>query len=61
MNRDLIQPLTGLRALAAFDVFFSHFPIKGLPPFLQGIFSQGYIGVGVFGGGVSREFIPSIY
>ncbi|ATN86223.1 acyltransferase family protein [Coxiella burnetii] len=48
MNCDLIQPLTGLRALAAFDVFFSHFPIKGLPPFLQGIFSQGYIGVGVF-------------
>lgn len=45
-----IHSLTGVRALAAFLVFFSHFKIHAhtAGTFLQSVLAQGYIGVTLF-------------
>lgn len=50
MDRIKIHGLTGMRAIAAFLVFFSHFPIyrSTIGHFMKGVLAQGYIGVTLF-------------
>ena len=47
-GRPRIESLTGLRWFAALAVFFSHYPLPGVPKWLATIFANGYMGVTVF-------------
>lgn len=47
-NTGYIPQITGVRAIAAYMVFFHHFPILALPPFILHIFKEFHTGVGLF-------------
>jgi peptidoglycan/LPS O-acetylase OafA/YrhL len=46
--QNYFKPLTGLRFVAALMVFFSHFPIAGLPRPLKDFIAQFQVGVPIF-------------
>ena len=46
--QNYFKPLTGLRFVAALMVFFSHFPIAGLPQPLKDFIAQFQVGVPIF-------------
>ncbi|HNR19687.1 MAG TPA: acyltransferase [Bacteroidia bacterium] len=48
INQTYYKPLTGLRFVAALMVFFSHFPIAGLPQPVKEFVAQFQVGVPIF-------------